>query len=110
MSGLKPKIDLSQLQAENPRHCEQDLGLAPESSICGEFCGKGVAIEHDGSVYSCDHSRDPESRLGTSREKPASTWSSRRQQARAPDVEPLTFRRRATRGRYRRTKTEASVR
>lgn len=28
------------------------------------FCGKGLAIEHDGSVYSCDHFVYPEYKLG----------------------------------------------
>ena len=34
------------------------------------MCGKGVALEHDGSVYSCDHYVYPEYRLGNVREKP----------------------------------------
>jgi uncharacterized protein len=36
------------------------------SQICiySECCGKGVAVEHDGSVYSCDHYVYPEYRLG----------------------------------------------
>jgi uncharacterized protein len=32
------------------------------------FCGKGMAIEHDGSVYSCDHFVYPEYRLGNIKE------------------------------------------
>jgi uncharacterized protein len=41
------------------------------SQICiyHEFCGKGVAVEHDGSVYACDHYVYPEYRLGNIREK-----------------------------------------
>jgi len=50
----------------------QHLGLPSQICIYGEFCGKGVAIEHDGSVYSCDHYVYPEYRLGTLREKPLS--------------------------------------
>ena len=34
------------------------------------MCGKGVAVEHDGSVYCCDHYVYPECRLGNIREKP----------------------------------------
>ena len=30
----------------------------------GPMCGKGVALEHDGSIYSCDHYVYPEYRLG----------------------------------------------
>ena len=42
------------------------------SQICtqGEFCGKGVALEHDGSLYSCDHYVYPEFRLCNIRETP----------------------------------------
>ncbi len=42
----------------------QHLGLGPQLCVYGEFCGKGVAVEHDGSVYSCDHYVYPEYRLG----------------------------------------------
>lgn len=48
----------------------QHAGLAPQMCIYNEFCGKGVAIVHDGSVYSCDHYVYPEYRLGTIAEKP----------------------------------------
>jgi uncharacterized protein len=29
-----------------------------------EFCGKGVAVEHDGDVFSCDHFVYPEHKIG----------------------------------------------
>ena len=48
----------------------QHLGLSSQLCIYNEFCGKGVALEHDGSVYSCDHYVYPEYRLGTLQEKP----------------------------------------
>lgn len=48
----------------------QHLGLPAQICVYGEFCGKGVAIEHDGSVYACDHYVYPEYRLGSIREKP----------------------------------------
>ena len=40
--------------------------MGKESQLCiyHEFCGKGVALEHDGSLYSCDHYVYPEYRLG----------------------------------------------
>lgn len=48
----------------------QHLGLPSQVCIYGEFCGKGVAIEHDGGVYSCDHYVYPEYRLGRIQEQP----------------------------------------
>ncbi|MCC6888237.1 MAG: anaerobic sulfatase maturase [Hyphomicrobiales bacterium] len=47
----------------------QHLGLHPQICIYGEVCGKAVAIEHDGSVYSCDHYVYPEYRLGRIQDK-----------------------------------------
>jgi uncharacterized protein len=48
----------------------QHAGMASQMCIYNEFCGKGVAIEHDGGVYSCDHYVYPEYRLGSIAEKP----------------------------------------
>lgn len=48
----------------------QHAGLGAQICIYSEFCGVGVAIEHDGSVYSCDHYVYPEYRLGSIDEKP----------------------------------------
>lgn len=42
----------------------QHLGLPSQICIYSENCGKGVAVENDGSVYSCDHYVYPEYRLG----------------------------------------------
>jgi uncharacterized protein len=42
----------------------QHLGLGSQLCIYGEICGKGVAVEHDGGVYSCDHYVYPEYCLG----------------------------------------------
>ncbi|MDD5140862.1 MAG: anaerobic sulfatase maturase [Verrucomicrobiales bacterium] len=42
----------------------QHMGLGSQVCIYGEFCGKGVALENDGSVYACDHYVYPEYRLG----------------------------------------------
>jgi len=42
----------------------QHLGLPSQICVYGEVCGKGVAVENDGSVYSCDHYVYPEYRLG----------------------------------------------
>lgn len=41
------------------------MGLPPAACIFAESCGNALAVEHDGSVYSCDHYVYPEHRLGT---------------------------------------------
>jgi uncharacterized protein len=46
----------------------QHLGLPSQICVYSEVCGKGVALEHDGSVYSCDHYVYPEYRLGNVRQ------------------------------------------
>ncbi len=47
----------------------QHMGLPSQICIHAEVCGKGVAIEHDGNVYACDHYVYPEYRLGNIRER-----------------------------------------
>jgi len=42
----------------------QWMGMEAQVCVYHDFCGKGVALEHDGSVYSCDHYVYPEYRLG----------------------------------------------
>jgi uncharacterized protein len=42
----------------------QWMGKGSQLCIYHEFCGKGVALEHDGSLYSCDHYVYPEYKLG----------------------------------------------
>jgi len=46
----------------------QRMGLPSQVCVYAENCGKGVALEHDGSVYSCDHYVYPEYRLGNVRQ------------------------------------------
>jgi len=57
-------------------HCEtlvsQHLGLGSQLCVYSEFCGKGVAVEHDGGVYSCDHFVYPEYRVGNVHDGPLS--------------------------------------
>jgi uncharacterized protein len=47
----------------------QHMGMPSQVCVHGEFCGKGVALEHDGSVYACDHYVYPEYRRGNIREQ-----------------------------------------
>ncbi|HMS34446.1 MAG TPA: anaerobic sulfatase maturase [Ignavibacteria bacterium] len=46
----------------------QHLGLPSQVCIYSEFCGKGLAVENEGSVYSCDHFVYPEYKLGNVKE------------------------------------------
>jgi uncharacterized protein len=46
----------------------QSLGLPSQRCVTAEFCGKALAVEHDGDVFSCDHYVYPEYRLGNLRE------------------------------------------
>lgn len=45
----------------------QHMGLPSQMCVYSEICGKGLAIEHEGSVYSCDHYVYPEYRVGNIR-------------------------------------------
>jgi uncharacterized protein len=47
----------------------QWMGMPSQLCIYNDFCGKGVALEHDGSVYACDHYVYPEYKLGNIAEK-----------------------------------------
>lgn len=40
------------------------LGLPSQMCVTSEMCGKALAVEHDGEVFSCDHFVYPEFRLG----------------------------------------------
>lgn len=42
----------------------QSMGLPSQRCITAEFCGKGLAVEHNGDVFSCDHYVYPEYQLG----------------------------------------------
>ena len=42
----------------------QWMGKDAQVCVYHEFCGKGVALEHDGSLYSCDHYVYPDYKLG----------------------------------------------
>lgn len=42
----------------------QSAGMAAQTCTQAEFCGKGVAVEHNGDVYSCDHFVYPAYKIG----------------------------------------------
>ncbi len=47
----------------------QHMGLPSQICVHSETCGKGVALEHDGDLYGCDHYVYPEYRLGNIRQR-----------------------------------------
>lgn len=47
----------------------QTMQLPAQICLTGEICGKGVALEHTGQVFSCDHYVYPEYLLGTLEEQ-----------------------------------------
>lgn len=47
----------------------QTMGRSAQLCTTSEFCGKALAIEHDGTVYSCDHYVYPEYALGNVKEE-----------------------------------------
>lgn len=46
------------------------LGLEPSLCVFRKQCGRALAIEHNGDLYSCDHFVEPEYRLGNIMELP----------------------------------------
>jgi uncharacterized protein len=54
------KIFVNQFDALLAQQCSQPAQMC----VYAEHCGKGVAVEHDGSLYSCDHYVYPDYRLG----------------------------------------------
>jgi len=47
----------------------QHMGLGSQLCVYSELCGKGVALEHDGRVYSCDHYVYPEYQIGNIKDR-----------------------------------------
>lgn len=43
----------------------QALGYPPQTCVSSPVCGKALAVEHDGSLFSCDHFVYPDFRLGS---------------------------------------------
>jgi len=46
----------------------QMFGQGAQKCVSGRICGKALAVEHNGDLYSCDHFVYPEYRLGNIRE------------------------------------------
>jgi uncharacterized protein len=49
---------------------EQWMGRISPLCVFGPICGKGIAVEHDGSAYACDHYVYPKYRMGNILETP----------------------------------------
>ena len=56
-------------------------GLPSELCIFAETCGKGLALEHNGDLYACDHYVYPGYRLGNILERPMAALARSRRQA-----------------------------
>jgi len=52
---------------------ESWVGLEPSVCVFRETCGRALALEHNGDVYSCDHYVYPEHRLGNLHDQPLAT-------------------------------------
>lgn len=55
-------------------------GLPSELCIFGKTCGQGLAMEHNGDLYACDHYVYPAYRLGNILEQPMATLAHSRRQ------------------------------
>jgi uncharacterized protein len=49
---------------------ESWMGMTPSLCVFRETCGEGLALEHNGDLYSCDHFVYPQYRLGNLMEHP----------------------------------------
>ena len=64
------------------------VGMEPSLCVFRKRCGRALAIEHNGDVYSCDHFVEPEYKLGSIHELPiVEMANSARQQAFGDDKE-----------------------
>ena len=77
-------------------------GGAASLCIFAETCGNGLALEHDGSLYSCDHYVYPDYRLGNIAETPLREmiWSDRQQAFGTDKKDTLTEQCRSCRYRF----------
>jgi uncharacterized protein len=60
---------------------ESQLGMQQSLCVFNETCGKALAIEHNGDVYSCDHYVYPENKLGNMMDRPLESMVYSKQQA-----------------------------
>lgn len=60
---------------------ESQLGMQQSLCVFNETCGKALAIEHNGDVYSCDHYVYPENKLGNIIDRPLESMVYSKQQA-----------------------------
>lgn len=56
------------------------FGMGASLCVFGETCGRALAMEHTGDVYSCDHFVYPENRLGNIMDVPLETMVGSEQQ------------------------------
>ncbi len=56
------------------------VGLEPSLCVFKAECGRALALEHNGDLYSCDHYVEPEHKLGNIHELPILEMANRSQQ------------------------------
>ena len=59
---------------------ESHLGIQQSLCVFNETCGKALAIEHNGDIYSCDHYVYPENKLGNIIDRPLESMVYSKQQ------------------------------
>ena len=69
----------------------QWMGVYGVMCVFGPFCGKGMAIEHDGNVYSCDHFVYPDYELGNIKQDSLADMAFSKQQRKFGLAKPETL-------------------
>jgi uncharacterized protein len=70
---------------------ESWYGVPQSLCVFAPECGRALAVEHNGDVYSCDHFVYPDNRLGNIMERPMGTLVSLPQQARFGSAKATTL-------------------
>ncbi len=77
------------------------LGLGNTTCVSAPTCGRNLAIEHDGSIYACDHYVYPEYRVGKLGEAPLASIVDQPRQKHFGEAKKTTLPRACVECRYR---------
>lgn len=81
------KVYVQQFDAALANWCGENPGIC----IFSKNCGRALALEHNGDVYSCDHYVYPEYRLGNLRETPLAALADSPAQQKFGDAKSTTL-------------------